>query len=78
MRLNQGPRRQPARSQSEIAAERFLEHLGEMDAAERARAARSGELSHAERALWAARYPDEVPIVNGELEWIALTLADLD
>jgi hypothetical protein len=25
-----------------------------------------------ERWIYAARYPDEVPTVNGELEWIAL------
>ena len=29
-------------------------------------------------ALWVATYPDEAPLVNGELEWIALGLADLD
>jgi hypothetical protein len=32
----------------------------------------------AELLVWAARYPDEVPTVNDEVERIALTLADLD
>jgi hypothetical protein len=49
-----------------------------MSAEERLRAARYGGFTGWERALWAARFPDEVPLVNGEYEWIALTLADLD
>jgi hypothetical protein len=39
---------------------------------------RAGKLDLAELSAWAARYPDEAPTVNGEVEWIALTLADLD
>lgn len=27
-----------------------------------------------ERWVYAARYPNEVPLMNGELEWIALSL----
>jgi hypothetical protein len=27
-----------------------------------------------ERGVYAARYPEEVPTVNGELEWIAFTI----
>jgi hypothetical protein len=37
-----------------------------------------GDLSIADLSLWAARYPEEVPLVNGEFAWIGLTLADLD
>jgi hypothetical protein len=37
-----------------------------------------GELSIADLSLWAARYPEEAPLVNGEFAWISLTLADLD
>lgn len=37
-----------------------------------------GNLSRAELFAWAARYPEEVPLVNGELPWIGLRLADLD
>lgn len=37
-----------------------------------------GELSLTDLSVWAARYPEEVPLVNGEYAWIGLTLADLD
>lgn len=33
-----------------------------------------GELSIADLSLWAARYPDEVPLVNGEYAWIVSRL----
>jgi len=49
-----------------------------MSKEERLRAARSGGFDRWQRSLWAARYPEEVPLVNGEYEWIALGLADLD
>jgi hypothetical protein len=49
-----------------------------MSPAARLLAARRGEFSRSERALWAQRYPEDVPLVNGEIEWIALSLADLD
>ena len=39
---------------------------------------RAGALDLADLSVWAARYPEEVPTVNGEFEWIGLTLADLD
>lgn len=39
---------------------------------------RAGEFDRADLATWAARYPEEVPTANGEVEWIGLTLADLD
>lgn len=58
--------------------ERFLDQLASMSPAARLLAARRGHFSRSERALWALRYPDEVPLVNGEVEWIALSLADLD
>ena len=35
---------------------------------------REGELNAADVATWYARYPDELPIVSGEFEWIAFTL----
>jgi len=49
-----------------------------MTPAERLAAYRSGQLNSSERALWARTFPNEVPVVNGEVEWIALGLADLD
>ena len=34
------------------------------------RRTRSGAFTRAERAVWACRYPEEVPTVNGEFEWL--------
>jgi hypothetical protein len=56
----------------------FLARLAAMSPEQRVEAARSGALDRGQRALWASVYPDEVPLINGELEWIALGLADLD
>jgi hypothetical protein len=58
--------------------EAFLARLSRMSAEERRRAARFGGFTRLERSLWAARFPDEVPLINGEYEWIALSLAELD
>jgi hypothetical protein len=55
----------------------FLRRLASMSAAERRETFESGRMSRPERALWAATYPDDVPLVNDELPWIALGLADL-
>lgn len=42
------------------------------------RAYKRGELTLADLSVWAARFPDEPPTVNGEYVWIGLRLADLD
>jgi hypothetical protein len=55
----------------------FLAQLARMSTEERLRAARH-EFDRRQRSIWAGRYPEEVPTVNGEVEWIALGLADLD
>jgi hypothetical protein len=52
--------------------------LDAMSATERLRLARSARMTRAQRAIWVANFPEEVPLINGELEWIALGLADLD
>jgi hypothetical protein len=52
--------------------------LDRMMPVERLRAYRTGAFDRHERSVWVARYPEEAPIVNGELEWVALTMADLD
>jgi hypothetical protein len=51
----------------------FLSELRRMTPQERIRASRYTMTSH-ERYVYAAHYPDEVPTLNGELEWIAATL----
>jgi hypothetical protein len=50
-----------------------LARIEAMSAEECMRAYRAGRLTRAERTAWAAAYPDEAPIVNDELEWIALS-----
>lgn len=62
----------------DLADDSFHVRLDRMSPSQRLRAYRDGAFSRAERARWACRYPDEVPTVNGEIEWIALTSADLD
>jgi hypothetical protein len=52
--------------------------LAQMSPAQRRHAYRSGLFDARRRALWASLYPEEPPLVNGEFEWIALDLADLD
>jgi hypothetical protein len=56
----------------------FLQALEAMGAERRLAIYRSGGFTGAERTLWAANYPEEVPLVNDEFEWIALAMADLD
>jgi hypothetical protein len=56
----------------------FLRALKGLAPSERLAIYRSGGLTPVECMLWAANYPDEVTTVNGEFEWIALNMADLD
>jgi hypothetical protein len=56
----------------------FLRALKALAPSERLAIYRSGGLTPVECMLWAANFPDEVPTVNGEFEWIALGMADLD
>lgn len=59
--------------EAEAQREAFLAQLVRMSAEERRRAARYGGFTSWQRSLWAARFPHEAPIVNGEYEWIALS-----
>jgi len=60
------------------ATEPFIVRLDRMSPRQRLRAYRDGTFTRAERARWACRYPEEVPTVNGEVEWIAMASADWD
>ncbi len=51
-------------------AERLLP-VWEMNVEQRVQAMRKGELSLEQCAAWAARYPEQVPILNGEFEYLA-------
>jgi hypothetical protein len=37
-----------------------------------------GELARVDLWIWAARFPEEPPAINGEFAWIACALADWD
>ena len=68
----EGPGRpQVQKVENRLAA--FVSELGQMTREERIRASRY-TMSRWEYWAYAARYPDEVPLINGELERIALTL----
>jgi hypothetical protein len=56
----------------------YLLHLSSLSRERRLADYRAGLFSRRQLSLWANHYHDEVPKVNGELEWIALRLADLD
>jgi hypothetical protein len=49
-----------------------LRSLWQMTPAQRIAAMRRGELTLEQCAAWAARFPDQVPLLNGEFEFIAI------
>lgn len=64
-------------SPRELAAE-VAKVLAGMSYAERVRAYRSGAFSAHELAVAAAWFAEEMPMLNGEFEWIAISLIDLE
>jgi len=56
----------------------FIARLEAMSSEERLASSRRGAFSRRERLIWVSSFPEEVPLVNGEFEWIALGGADLD
>ncbi|MFI4984900.1 MAG: hypothetical protein ACHQAV_02800 [Solirubrobacterales bacterium] len=48
-----------------------LRSLWQMTPAQRIAAMRRGELTLEQCAAWAARFPDQVPLLNGEFEYLA-------
>jgi hypothetical protein len=63
---------------AEVVERDFAEILAQMTPAERISASRHGGFTRRERSIWAALFPEEVPLINGEFEWLAADLADLD
>jgi hypothetical protein len=53
------------------ARETRLKELWKMTVSERITAMRDGKLSLEQCAAWAARYPEQVPLINGEFEYLA-------
>jgi hypothetical protein len=47
-----------------------LRSLWQLSVPERIAAMRRGELTYEQLAAWSARYPEQVPMVHGEFEWI--------
>ena len=56
----------------------FPAQLARMTCHERIHSYRYAAFTRRERSIWACRYTEEVPLVNGELEWLVFNLADLD
>jgi hypothetical protein len=69
--------RSTSRPPRELAAE-VARVLAAMSYVERIRAYRSGALSANELSVAAAWFPEEMPLLNGEYEWIAISLVDLE
>jgi hypothetical protein len=53
-----------------------LRSLWQMTPAERVAAMRRGDLTYEQLAAWTARYPEQVPTVHGEFEWIVAKLPE--
>jgi hypothetical protein len=49
-----------------------LRALWEMTPSERVAAMRRGELTLEQCSAWAARHPEQVPLLNGEFEYLAM------
>lgn len=49
-----------------------LRALWQMTPAQRVAAMRRGKLTLQECAAWAVRYPEQVPLVDGEFEYLAM------
>jgi hypothetical protein len=54
-----------------------LEALWRMTPNERIAAMRRGSLSMEQCCAWAARYPHQVPLINGEFEFIAAAMPEV-
>ncbi len=76
-RPRRGPRRRPAR-EPRRRLPRTPRQIDALGPERRLEMYRGGALTRQECVIWAGRYPEEIPLVNGEIEWIALSLADLD
>jgi len=49
-----------------------LRALWQMTVAQRVAAMRRGELTLEQCSAWAARHPEQVPLLNGEFEYLAM------
>jgi hypothetical protein len=56
---------------AERARHARLRRLWQMTPEQRVAAMRRGELTYEQLAAWSARFRDEVPMLQGEFEWLA-------
>jgi len=61
----------------ERARQGRLRSLWQMTAEQRIAAMRRGELTREQLAAWSARHPEQVPMLNGEFEWIAIRMPEV-
>ncbi len=61
---------------AERARDARLRRLWQMSAEQRVAAMRRRELTREQLAAWSARHPDQVPLLNGEWEWIAAEMPE--
>jgi hypothetical protein len=57
---------------AERARRARLRRVWQMSPDQRVAAMRRGELTVEQLAAWSARHPEQVPMLNGEFEWIAI------
>ena len=78
----QGPTVVPTTFHEQFAAAERARHarlrrLWQMSPQQRVAAMRRGELTLEQLAAWSARHPEQVPMLNGEFEWIAIRMPEV-
>jgi hypothetical protein len=59
------------------ARQAHLRSLWQMSVEERVAAMRRGELTLKQLAAWSARHPQQIPMLHGEFEWIAISTPEV-
>jgi hypothetical protein len=62
---------------AERARDARLRRLWQMTPHQRVAAMRRGELTYEEAAAWSARHPEQVPLLNGEWEWLSAHMPEV-
>ena len=62
---------------AERARRARLRRLWQMTAEQRVAAMRRGELTPEQLAAWSGRHPEQMPMLNGEFEWIAINTPEV-
>jgi hypothetical protein len=59
------------------ARDAHLRHLWQMTAEQRIAAMRRGELTLSQLAAWSGRFPEQLPRIGDEFEWIAINTPEV-